>query len=422
MLTRDNGILQRASEAKQQTEQAKEKEGVELASTAAQIGENGYQKLNQSNLQNAIDSQFGIGKAIVSDNRDGTFTVSFMDSRRDYNITSNGVQNGVDWNIAMANAVAPESQDEERNKGVIGIGTDGKPVDMDLWQYTLLEDGTFCLNDEKSQGNITNISDITPGYIGSLDENGELLTKIPQYISVNGNEFKAVTQMQHTFFFMTELQRIEKIPITVTDLRGTFYNCSNLREYGSLPNNVTTMEGTFRNCAELLEIVNIPLQLIDMQNAFLGCTKIKTCPQIPDSVVNMQGTFKSCESLQSITNLPLCVVNMNTTFQDCKLLKSIEKIPNSVEILYGTFFGCINLEYVGIIPENVTDLGVTFWDCIKLQGTLTINSKNITNFSSCFHNTSTTEGIQLIVIGNCPQLNDIIATKSNNSNIFNGNI
>lgn len=421
-LTGPNGLLTRANQAKEATEQATEKEGVGLALTTVQIGENGYKELKQLNLQNAIDSQFGINKAIVTDNGDGTFTVSFIDSKRDYNITSNGVENGIDWNKAMQNAKAPESQDDERNNGVIGIGTDGNPVDMDLWQYTLLDDGTYCLNDEKSQGNIASISDITPGYTGGFTDNGELLTKIPQYISANGSEFKAVTQMEHTFFGMTQLQRIKNIPITVTDLRGTFYKCSALQECGSLPNNVTTMEGTFFECSELLEIKNIPLKLINMMNTFLGCKKIVNCPKIPDSVVNMQGTFKSCESLQNITNLPKYVVNMDTTFQYCKMLKSIENIPNFVENLKGTFFGCLNLEHVGVIPESVNVLYMTFWDCTRLQGTLIINSENVINFSNCFHNTSTIGGIKLSVKGSCQQLNDIIETKSSNSNIYNGNI
>lgn len=64
----------------------------------------------------------------------------------------------------MKNAIAPESQDEERNEGVIGIGTDGNPVDMDLWQYTLSEDSTFALNNEGSG----------PGYLGEITSEGEI--------------------------------------------------------------------------------------------------------------------------------------------------------------------------------------------------------------------------------------------------------
>ena len=41
---------------------------------------------------------------------------------------------GIDWEQAKANAKAPEEQKEERNNGVIGIGTDGEPVNMDLWR------------------------------------------------------------------------------------------------------------------------------------------------------------------------------------------------------------------------------------------------------------------------------------------------
>lgn len=39
---------------------------------------------------------------------------------------------GIDWNQAKTNAKAPSEQKEERNNGVIGIGTDSKPVNMNL--------------------------------------------------------------------------------------------------------------------------------------------------------------------------------------------------------------------------------------------------------------------------------------------------
>ena len=50
---------------------------------------------------------------------------------------------GIDWEEAKATAKAPKEQNEERNNGVIGIGTDGKVVNMDLWKYILLADGTY---------------------------------------------------------------------------------------------------------------------------------------------------------------------------------------------------------------------------------------------------------------------------------------
>lgn len=75
MLTGQNGILNRAVEAKEKTEEDKEKESIGIALTAAQISSNGYQNLTQSNLQNPIDEQFGKNKASVIDNGDGTFII-----------------------------------------------------------------------------------------------------------------------------------------------------------------------------------------------------------------------------------------------------------------------------------------------------------------------------------------------------------
>ena len=154
MLTGDNGILSQAQNAKNDTEVAQDVEKIRLAVSEAQIGENGYEKLSQSNLQKAIDSQFQDRDVVVSDNGDGTFTVSILDKLKDYTISNsnNTIEESLNWKEAMSNAVPPESQDEERNEGVIGIGTDGKPVDMDLWEYSLLEDGTFRLRDDSIEG------------------------------------------------------------------------------------------------------------------------------------------------------------------------------------------------------------------------------------------------------------------------------
>ena len=88
-LTGDNGILTQANNAKERTEQASDVEKIRLAVSEAQIGENGYQKLEQNNLQEAIDSQFEGIDVIVSDNGDGSFTVSIDD--KIYKIENNKI-------------------------------------------------------------------------------------------------------------------------------------------------------------------------------------------------------------------------------------------------------------------------------------------------------------------------------------------
>ena len=87
-LTGDNGILTRVSESKEKTEEAQEKEGIELALSTAQIGDSGYQELNQTNLQKAIDEQFGEGKAVVTDTKNNSFIIKF--ANKEYEISNSG--------------------------------------------------------------------------------------------------------------------------------------------------------------------------------------------------------------------------------------------------------------------------------------------------------------------------------------------
>ena len=133
MLTGDNGILSQAQNAKNQTEKAEDKERIKLAVNAARISDNGYEELGQNNLQEEMDKEFDEGETVIRDNGDESFTISLKDDKKDYTVLSNGeIEDGIDWNDAMAKAKAPEEQ-EQTDKNIIGIGTNGQAVNMDLW-------------------------------------------------------------------------------------------------------------------------------------------------------------------------------------------------------------------------------------------------------------------------------------------------
>ena len=85
----DSGILQNAARAKEETEKASDMEKIKLAVAAAQIGENGYQELDQNSLQKAIDNEFSGRDVAVLDNESGVFTVSLDD--KIYKIENNEV-------------------------------------------------------------------------------------------------------------------------------------------------------------------------------------------------------------------------------------------------------------------------------------------------------------------------------------------
>ena len=133
MLSGENGILKQATNAKEITEQNEDIEKIKLAITEAQIGENGYQELNFHNFQKALNNQFGEDNAIVYINEDGTYDVDCLNSLKSYEVNENNVYQTIDWKEKMEKAVAPEGQ---ADKSVIGIGTDGNVVNMDLWEYT----------------------------------------------------------------------------------------------------------------------------------------------------------------------------------------------------------------------------------------------------------------------------------------------
>ena len=183
MLTGQNGILTKATEAKNKTEESGDKERIQFSVNAARIGDNGYQKLTQNNLQEEVDREFEEGEIVVRDNEDGSFTISLADSKKEYTVTSSGeIAEGVDWNETIANAKAPIEQ-EETSKDVIGIGTNGQAVNMDLWLYSFdtVTNGYGLNSNEVFQNteynsNGTNTETIrTAGYQGAETNGKELL-------------------------------------------------------------------------------------------------------------------------------------------------------------------------------------------------------------------------------------------------------
>lgn len=295
MITGDNGILTQAQTSKEKTDEAGEMEKIKLAVSEAQIGENNYQKLTENNFQMALNNQFGKNNTVVLDNDDETYTVSCLDSLIDYKVTSNGIQNGINWNEAIEKAVAPASQDEERNNNVIGIGTDGNPVDMDLWEYTVLSDNTIGLNDENSLNDINKNS----GYLGVF-ENGNIIGTVPQYVSINnGKTYLPVTTLFATFCEISELTTMPKLPTTVKDITNCFIRCPNLTNISSIPTSVEKSNSTFKGCTSLTQAPEIPIGTKSISSMFESCTNLISGPSIiPNSVEIMYLAFHECENLK----------------------------------------------------------------------------------------------------------------------------
>ena len=90
-LTGDNGILSKATQAKEQTEVATEKEQVEIAYMSADMNKTG-EVVTVEELQAELDK---MAKTLVSDNGDRTFNVFFEDSKNNYKVENGAVSETV---------------------------------------------------------------------------------------------------------------------------------------------------------------------------------------------------------------------------------------------------------------------------------------------------------------------------------------
>ena len=160
--------------------------------------------------------------------------------------------------------------------------------------------------------------------------------------------------------------------------------------------------------------------LVSMANAFKEC-EITIAPLIPKSVTELYYTFSGCSSLTTAPTIPDSVINMEFTFSGCSSLTTAPTIPDSVINMGYTFSGCSSLTTAPTIPDSVTNMYRTFTGCVSLTGNFVVNALNVESYGFCLQEAATNDGCNLVVSGTCPQLDDIIATKSENSHITKGN-
>lgn len=221
-------------------------------------------------IQRELDLSVGNAKTAVSTNSDGTLNVLFNDTKNKYNVNKGKVDKvekstnedeNIDWTEILADANEnPEKykHSEQETSQYIGIGTDGKPVNMDLWicQYSFAgntggiisaENGYALFNGRQEEGMWYSLG---RAYLGTDFTN----IIIPQYIKgIGDTEFLPVTSLTSTFRDCTELVIGPEIPTTVKYMDGddngvsTFYRCTNLTTAPIIPNNVINIGGHFGN-------------------------------------------------------------------------------------------------------------------------------------------------------------------------------
>ena len=382
MLTGQNGILNRASEAKNLNGIAQNGELVKLSAMDALS--QGLGTITDANLKTALNSNIGEGKYEITGDATNGWTVTV--DGQDYRVEATG--GSVNWDKILEDANKnPESMKhkEQVKSSFIGIGTDGKPVNMDLWRTSKKGDGTWGIFSCESAYAWED------AYDGGIDDDGKIVGKIPQYIySKEEERFVEVTDLSRAFYRCTRLTTAPEIPSSVIYMSETFAECKRLTTAPEIPNSVKDMDYTFRWCTGLTTAPEIPNSVTSIDYTFDGCTGLTTAPEIPNSVTSMSSTFSGCTGLTTAPEIPNSVTSMSSTFSGCTGLTTAPEIPNSVTRMYCTFSGCTNL--TGEITINANLDGSSKWV-----------------YGSCFD--GTTKPIQLT--GTCPILSELAKTSEN---------
>ena len=395
----NNGIITKAKESRAETRMAQIDEQVKLAIGDAYT--EGLGSITDSGLKSALNNHIGEGTYDITGDETTGWKVTVKETGKTYDIASNGKINSseetgstVDWNKILEEANKnPESfkhPEQSETNNDIGIGTDGKPVNMDLWNAIIINGNEITLTG-------TNGCDCDKGYVGKIID-GKIQGKIPAYIKPAGSDkFYTVTSMAYTFAYCEDLEEMtEEIPSKVTDLRYMYEGCTKLTkitlqnipepgEFGYcpsitsiiIPKNVENIDAQLFMGISLQEIIvdnenkcysSVNGVLFDKDKKIIiayPAEKSGESYEIPDSVTSISnGAFWGCSSLTSVT-IPDSVTSIGEeAFAECTGLTSIV-IPEGVkEIKENPFLMCYSLQGIEVNEKNkyyLSENGVIFY-------------------------------------------------------------
>ena len=347
MLTGQNGILNRASEAKEEYSNSTEKEQLQLSYNSAitrKLGESITAEELQNELNEVVGkNEDGTSKTETTDMGNRVFYVKFVKTNHNYRVDNGEVT-----------LITGE------DKSVV------EPKNVADWEYTPNDDGTLTITGYK--GRDTEV--VIPNYIGGVKVKGIGKSELNSIWSDDICDTKesihfggASIHVQKTIKRITISYGIEEIggmaffgtvgmnniniPSSVAII-GTdaFYNCSNLTNVNIQSGLTIIGSSAFRECSSLTNIT-IPSSVTDIgMEAFKDCSNL-TNVTIQSGLTSIGfAAFKGCSSLTNIT-IPSSVTSIECgAFAECSSLTNIT-IPSSVttmepEIFYRNTFNNSN--------------------------------------------------------------------------------
>jgi len=401
--------MQKAQQAKQETDAANELEEIKLAVVSAMVnGTDG--KVSAENLRTALTGIIDNTSGITGN---GPWTITGK-SGTEYKIYSNG---------QVEKQTSQSSQPSQSSSNLApGIYDENDQI---VWTWDeFLEQGFWTVD---SNG----VLEIDYATIENAMMNGMTQEEAMEYVSSIKKVIlpDGITGLgDYVFENCQSLSSIE-IPNSVTSIgEGAFWDCTSLSSINVNESNANyaSVDGVLfnKNKTELIlypegntaTSYSIPNSVTSIREfAFSPCSSLSSI-EIPSSVTSIgAGAFDGCTSLSSV-EIPNSVTAIyDWTFQDCTSLSSI-RIPGSVtSIGSDVFVGCTSLSSIEI-PNGVTSIGHTvFAGCTSLSSieiANTVTSIGTNTFVGCTSLSSikipnSVTSIEHLTFQNCTSLSSI---------------
>ena len=281
-LTGDNGVLQQATNAREQTNVAKEKEWINLAIMSLRVE---GKEINATNLKAEIERTSGeevevTGNTVTTgDNKNGMNLYKVASLTKTLKIADEPENQSKIFTVKFISSGRIYRVDS--NQGKVSEIKVVEPKNIEDWVYTVEEDNTITIN--KYKGHDTEV--VIPNYIGGKpvrlicskgsDENASIWAKS---ICTGNKSLYSYTQ-----------ETIKKVIISegIQFIGSDAFEGSISLEEIVIPNSVTTIGNcAFWDCTSLTS-VTIPSSVTSIaMYAFINCTSL-TSVTIPSSVTSI---------------------------------------------------------------------------------------------------------------------------------------
>ena len=292
---------------------------------------------------------------------------------------------------------------------------------------------TIDFNGNFNTSNVTNMS--------------YMFTKNSSLVSLDLNSFNTVnvSTMGGMFEVCSSLQNLYINNFNTTNLVNIWFmftRCSALKtlDLSSFDTSkATSTSNMFNGCASLvtLDLSNFNTSnMTSMTAMFANCSSLASLNLSgfnTSKVTNMSNMFTQCKVLTklNLNNFNTSnVTNMNSMFYNCKAITDLDLSNfNTVNVtnMSTMFTSCSELKNLNIINFNTTNVIHTasmFAGCTNINTSINILNSTNTDYTGMFSNAATDANAKITVnyIADASTLVDnMIATKSSNSNVVKGN-